>query len=90
MVVERITPRDGEIWDPRSGVPPRFEESDIVWVECAAVEKMWERKAWRDVMRVAVERLERRNEKLGERVLVVLAVGWRWLVFVWDPIRGLE
>lgn len=79
--MQRLTP-DG---DRKPGCRPTLaERTDVAWVELAAPDKAGSRGKWRDLMRVAVERLA--EEDSERRLLLVLVAGFRWMPFVWDPV----
>jgi hypothetical protein len=85
IVVQRLTPD----WDCTPGARPKVDEgTDVAWVELAAPDKARSRGAWRDLMRVAVERVG--EENAGRRVLLILVAGFRWMPFVWDPVEPLH
>lgn len=70
------------------GLPPLPEMTDVAWVELAAPDKAKSRGKWRDLMRVAVERLAEQNP--GRRLLLILVAGFRWMPFMWDPVEPLH
>jgi hypothetical protein len=65
-------------------MPPKCDEIDIAWVECAAPNRGKEAAGWRDLMGQAVHLLGVKHP--AERILLILAVGFKWMPFWWDPV----
>lgn len=81
LSVEQIT------FDPEPqlpGMPPKCDEVDIAWVECAAPNRGKEAAGWRDLMGQAVHLLGVMHP--AERILLILAMGFKWMPFWWDPV----
>ncbi|KAI0413568.1 hypothetical protein F5X98DRAFT_351839 [Xylaria grammica] len=55
---------------------------DCVWIECKAPNLDLPR-GWRLVMKQAITRLEVAHP--NRRLYLLLAIGLRWMMFVWDP-----
>lgn len=88
IVVQQLTPDWNYTPGSRPGPPPLAEETDVAWVELAAPNKAKSRAAWRDLMRIAVERLVEENPE--RRLLLILVAGFRWMPFMWDPVEPLH
>ncbi|KAK4158317.1 hypothetical protein C8A00DRAFT_10918 [Chaetomidium leptoderma] len=68
--------------------PPPPQRTDVAWLELAAPNKAKSRSAWRDLMRLAVDRLAEENPE--RRLLLILVAGFKWMPFIWDPVEPLH
>ncbi|KXX74857.1 hypothetical protein MMYC01_206701 [Madurella mycetomatis] len=82
LVVEHITNFQYQL-----GSRPTADSSDIVWVECAASDELRNSCGWSNLMRRAVDRLN--AEHPDHRVFVILAIGLKWMPFLWDPVESV-
>ncbi|GAB1317465.1 hypothetical protein MFIFM68171_07675 [Madurella fahalii] len=82
LIVEHITNVQH-----RPGSRPTADSSDIFWVECAASDELANPSGWSDLMRRAVNRLD--VEYPAHRLFVIVAIGLRWMPFLWDPVESV-
>ena len=90
IVVQLVT-NDWDLIDRNSAAglrPPLPQWTDVAWLELAAPNKTKSRSAWRDLMRVAVDRLAEENPE--RRVSLILVAGLKWMPFMWDPVERLH
>lgn len=90
IVVQLVT-NDYDLIDLNSAAglrPPLPRWTDVAWLELAAPNKAKSRSGWRDLMRVAVDRLAEENPE--RRLLLILVAGFRWMPFIWDPVEPLH
>lgn len=66
----------------QQGLTPLVAERDVLWIECKAP-NLNAPYGWKTVLFDAVDRLAVAYDT--RRVYLILAVGLRWLPFLWDP-----
>ncbi|KAJ2898297.1 uncharacterized protein MKZ38_004022 [Zalerion maritima] len=65
------------------GQPPQSNERDILWIECKAP-SLDVPHEWNRVLNEAVGRLDVAHPT--RRVYLILAIGLKWMPFLWDPV----
>lgn len=65
-------------------MPPTSVDRDVLWIECKAPD-MQPPNNWQKVMSEIIERLSIAHP--DRKVYFILAVGLKWMPFVWDPPR---
>ncbi|KAK3936153.1 hypothetical protein QBC46DRAFT_322079 [Diplogelasinospora grovesii] len=64
------------------GMPVRADERDVLWIECKAPCQD-KPHGWNEVLNEAVGRLTSAHPQ--RKVFLILAVGMKWMPFLWDP-----
>ncbi|CAM1502300.1 Fc.00g042840.m01.CDS01 [Cosmosporella sp. VM-42] len=68
------------------GFPPSVSQRDILWIECKQP-RLTNPGGWKLVMSEIVDRLSASHQH--GKVYVILAVGLKWMPFLWDPVPPL-
>ncbi|KAI5925542.1 hypothetical protein F4810DRAFT_717882 [Camillea tinctor] len=70
-----------------TGVPGHFRERDYLWIECKASSRDHPFE-WKTSMREAIAKLNGAHP--DRELLLLLAVGHKWMWFFWDPNHTLR
>jgi hypothetical protein len=65
------------------GQVPQIEGRDFLWVECKAASHD-KASGWKDVLNESVMQLA--HEHSTRPLYLIIAVGWKCMLFLWDPI----
>jgi hypothetical protein len=69
------------------GQVPQFDSRDFLWIECKAASHDTP-SGWKNVLAESVELLSIAHPNRG--VFLIIAVGWKCMYFVWDPISFVQ
>jgi hypothetical protein len=69
------------------GQVPQFDSRDFLWIECKAANHDTPSGS-KKILAESVRRLSTTHPNRG--VFLIIAVGWKWMYFVWDPIGVIQ
>jgi hypothetical protein len=70
----------------QQNLPPQVNSRNFLWIECKpAIEDI--PSSWKNVLGQATKRLLKAHP--NREVFLMVAIGWRCLLFAWDPIGAI-
>ncbi|KAH7328096.1 hypothetical protein B0I35DRAFT_8404 [Stachybotrys elegans] len=83
---DNIAVRLCHIEQPQQGMPPSSYQRDVLWIECRASSNDTPA-GWHAILTEAVEQLDVVHSP--RKVYLIVAVGLKWLPFLWDPVASI-